>query len=123
MEPIDKKELQGILVRGYKHLPAACYLLLQVRSAATAKAWIAAHLHEFTPGDIRAHEVALNIAFTKEGLTALGLGDDSLATFPFEFQDGMATPHKQRLLGDYGNSDPSNWEWGTKTKAPIHVLL
>lgn len=123
MESIDKKELQGILVRGYKDLPAACYLLLQVKSPAAAKSWIAGHLHEFTPGNIRSHDVALNIAFTKEGLTALGLGTDSLATFPFEFQDGMDTPHKQRLLGDYGKSDPANWEWGTKTKAPIHVLL
>jgi Dyp-type peroxidase family len=123
MEVIKKEELQGILVRGYSHLPAACYLLLKVKSPKAVKAWISANGHEFTAGDNRGHESALNIAFTKEGLTTLGLGDDSMATFPFEFQDGMDTPHKQSLLGDYGNSDPANWSWGGKNNQPIHVLL
>jgi Dyp-type peroxidase family len=123
MESIDKKELQGILVRGYSKLQAACYLLLQVRSAPAAKAWLAGHLHLVTPGHSKDHTVALNIAFTIRGLQLFGLDEGSVATFPFEFQDGIDTPHKQRLLGDYGKSDPANWNWGGKKNKPIHVLL
>ena len=123
MESIEKKELQGILVRGYSKLPSACYLLLQVRSATAARSWLAAHLHEITPGHSRDHTVALNIAFTLEGLRLFGLDQTSLDNFPFEFQEGMHTPHKQMLLGDYGKSDPSLWNWGGSKNKPIHVLL
>src|SRR5450432_927262 len=123
MESIDKKELQGILARGYSKLPAACYLLLQVRSAPAAKAWLAAHLHQVTPGHNKDHGSALNIAFTLGGLQLFGLDEASLATFPYEFQDGIHTPHKQRLLGDYGKSDPANWNWGGTKNKPNHVLL
>jgi Dyp-type peroxidase family len=123
MEEIDKKELQGLLVRGYSYFPAACYLLLKIKSARAAKDWLSTGFHQFTAGSDRRPETALNIAFTWQGLRALGLSEDSLATFPFEFQDGMATPHKQFLFGDYGSSDPARWTWGGKNNEPIDVLL
>ena len=122
MEVIDKKELQGLLVRGYNPLHAACYLLLKIKSAQAAKDWLSKEFQQFTTGD-RHPETALNIAFTWQGLRALGLSEDSLATFPFEFQDGMATPHKQFLFGDYGSSDPAGWTWGGKNNEPVDVLL
>ena len=50
MEEIDKKELQGLLVRGYSYFPAACYLLLKIKSARAAKDWLSTGFHQFTAG-------------------------------------------------------------------------
>jgi len=40
----------------------------------------------------------VNIAFTAEGLRACGLPADVLCTFPIEFQEGIATPARSKLL-------------------------
>ena len=43
--------------------------------------------------------------------------------FSREFQEGMTTEHRQRLLGDHGESSPLNWRWGANHTTPVHVLL
>lgn len=123
METIDKNDIQGILVRGYNGLDAACFLLLKIKSPVAAKCWIAGNIELFTPGHIKPDQVAANIAFTLDGLRTLGLDEKSIGSFSYEFQDGMDSTHKQRLLGDYGNSDPVNWKWGAKGNTPVHILL
>ena len=50
----------------------------------------------------------INLAFSYEGLRALGVPDASLAGFPAEFRDGMAS--RAELLGDVGESAPEHWE-------------
>jgi Dyp-type peroxidase family len=49
----------------------------------------------------------VTLAFTWTGLRALGLSDDSLASFPDEFREGMAG--RADILGDTGANDPANW--------------
>jgi Dyp-type peroxidase family len=53
-------------------------------------------------------ESGINLAFTFDGLRALGVGDASLAGFPAEFREGMAS--RAELLGDVGDSAPEHWE-------------
>jgi Dyp-type peroxidase family len=123
METIEKNDVQGILVRGYTELPSACFLLLKIKSVISAKSWFRTNITRITPGDQKPLVVAANIAFTLSGLKTLDLDEEIVKTFSFEFQEGMDSPHKQFLLGDYGRSDPANWNWGNSKTDPIHVLL
>jgi deferrochelatase/peroxidase EfeB len=52
----------------------------------------------------------ITLAFTWNGLRALGVSEDSLATFPDEFREGMAA--RADILGDTGSNHPGNWEGG-----------
>lgn len=51
----------------------------------------------------------VNLAFTYQGLKALGVPQDSLDSFPLEFQQGMAA-RAEDVLGEFGESSPTNWE-------------
>ena len=52
----------------------------------------------------------ITLAFTWNGLRALGVPDDSLATFPDEFREGMTA--RSSILGDVGASAPQHWVGG-----------
>jgi Dyp-type peroxidase family len=52
--------------------------------------------------------VTLAVAFSFQGLKALGVPEESLATFPPEFQQGMAA--RAAELGDVGENAPEQWE-------------
>ncbi len=49
----------------------------------------------------------VTLAFTWNGLRALGVPADSLATFPEAFRQGMAS--RADILGDTGRNNPQNW--------------
>lgn len=50
----------------------------------------------------------ITVAFTYQGLKALGVPQDSLDSFPREFREGMAARAEE--LGDVGESGPQAWE-------------
>jgi Dyp-type peroxidase family len=52
----------------------------------------------------------VTIAFTWNGLQALGLDEASLATFPDEFRQGMAA--RSEIIGDTGANAPEHWVGG-----------
>jgi Dyp-type peroxidase family len=52
--------------------------------------------------------VSLAVAFSFQGLKAIGVPEESLATFPPEFQQGMAA--RAAELGDVGQNAPDHWE-------------
>jgi Dyp-type peroxidase family len=54
------------------------------------------------------HGAWITVAFTYQGLAALGAPQYSLDSFAPEFRQGMAARAAQ--LGDVGDSDPVNWE-------------
>ncbi len=62
----------------------------------------------------------LNVALTFTGLEALGVPPASLASFPPEFQQGLAA--RAAIVGDTGESAPAQWEkpFGTGN---VHVVL
>jgi Dyp-type peroxidase family len=62
----------------------------------------------------------LGIAFTFEGLKALGVPQASLDSFPIEFRQGMAA--RAAILHDFGANAPGNWEYPFGT-ADMHVAL
>jgi Dyp-type peroxidase family len=123
MENIETKDIQGIILKGYSNLPAADFLLLGIKDPKAVKNWLKNNISEITTGIEKPMERAMNLAITMDGLKQLGLDATTLNSFPMEMEDGMLTRHKQDYLGDYGNSDPANWEWGGKKTEPIHILL
>ena len=52
----------------------------------------------------------VTVAFTWNGLRALGVDEASLATFPEEFKQGMAA--RAEMLGDTGDNAPEHWVGG-----------
>jgi Dyp-type peroxidase family len=62
----------------------------------------------------------MNLAFTHEGLRALGVAQHELGQFPEEFRQGMR--QRAREIGDVGDNHPSRWPNGLG-KATIHALM
>jgi Dyp-type peroxidase family len=54
------------------------------------------------------HDASMTVAFTYEGLKALGVPQESLDSFAPEFREGMAA--RAADLGDTGESSPEYWE-------------
>lgn len=128
MNEPDLKDIQGIIIHGYGKLGAACFVLLQITDAKAAKSWLGKLAEQLTAAQTNpsksGQQTCLNIAFTYEGLKALGLDESTLTQFSNEFQEGMTlTEHRKRLLGDFGESDPERWQWGSSTTESVHILL
>ena len=62
----------------------------------------------------------VTVAFTYQGLKALGVPQESLDSFAPEFRQGMAA--RAAELGDVGESGPANWETPFGT-ADVHVAM
>src|SRR5436305_8188418 len=67
-----------------------------------------------------AQDTSVTVAFTYQGLEALGVPQDSLDSFAPEFRQGMAA--RAAELGDVGESSPEYWEKPRGT-ADVHVAL
>ncbi len=121
---LDRHDVQGLVARGYGDLPCASYALLAIRDADGARDWLRALLaseHLATIAKLHPH-VRVNVAFTAQGLSALRFGAELPQGFSREFNEGMATKHRARMLGDEGNNDQARWRWGGQGQA-VHVLL
>ena len=121
--PVELEDVQGILRFGYKHHKEACFLLLRVKDAGAARAWLAqAPVTNAVTADAPPQTV-LQVAFTSEGLRALGIAADIIDGFSSEFIEGMSRDaDRARRLGDVGPDDPGHWQWGAGQHIP-HVLL
>src|SRR5512134_1106566 len=62
----------------------------------------------------------VSVALTYQGLKALGVPNDSLDSFAWEFRQGMAA--RANELGDTGESSPENWERPLGT-SDVHVVV
>ncbi len=62
----------------------------------------------------------VSVALSYQGLQALGVPQDSLNSFAWEFRQGMAARWKD--LGDTDESSPENWEKPLGT-AEVHVII
>lgn len=122
---VELDDVQGLVRFGYRHLTEACFLLLRVKDPAAARAWLAqAPITSAVKAD-PLPETALHVAFTSEGLRALGVAPDLCEEFSAEFVAGMASDAaRARRLGDVGANEPGNWQWGAGERVPhVAVLL
>lgn len=113
MQQLEYEQIQGIILSGYVKKRFAAYLLLRIDARSDAQSYLRWLEEHVTTGDQRPEDVCHNVALTAAGLSALGVDDDALATFPREFVEGMAgTPKRSEILGDTGASAPDQWLWG-----------
>jgi Dyp-type peroxidase family len=120
---LERKDIQGLVVSSYKHLPCAAYVLLRVQNAKAARAWLSQHVAEITTSEGKDPDFSTNLAFTWTGLKNLGLSQEVLDTFSRPFQEGMATEHRSRILGDNEENAPTNWVWGGGAHSQVDALL
>lgn len=86
------------------------YLLLSIRDRQDGRELVR-RLHRLLTADGEASEegeTSLTVAFTYQGLKALGVPQPSLDSFAPEFRQGMAA--RAEILGDVGESSPDHWE-------------
>ena len=127
----DITSLQGNILRGYR-LGMVRQMVLEITNRAAARAFLAASVSGSSPDvpqitterKIAAHTAkmttAFNLGFTFEGLRALGMAPDDLASFPTEFIQGMT--RRAAKLNDFGDSAPSNWPAPYHQPERIHVI-
>lgn len=126
---IDQKDVQGFILRGYGKMRFSRNTLLRIDDKALAAKWLGNIANSITNGTHYPETTCLNLAITYNGLKTLGMNSDNLRNFSREFREGMATPHRQRLLGDEGASRPDIWRWGGKASGgnanedQVHILL
>jgi deferrochelatase/peroxidase EfeB len=93
---------------------AARYEFLTFRHAPGGRAWLNGVLNKVgtasAVGSSALDSRWVTVAFTWNGLRALGVAEESLATFPEEFYQGMAA--RASILGTTGANDPSHWVGG-----------
>ena len=100
------------------------YEFLSLKDPVGARAWLAAMLDKVPSAKTMRDSVDkekrwITLAFTWNGLRALGVDQAALATFPEEFRQGMAA--RAEMLGDTGANDPSSWI--DKTASPdLHAI-
>ena len=118
-------DVQRLVVSAFAHLPWARYHLLRLEpgaDVAAARPWLASLADGLPSAAVRDEERGLAVAFTAEGLAALGTPAKLMAEFPRAFRQGMVSEYRSRLLGDTGDSAPEHWAWGGPGEA-VHVLI
>ncbi len=122
--PVDFADIQGLVRFGYGALTEASFLLLRIRDASAVQLWLASAPVSNAVVMAQAPDTALQVAFTCEGLRALGLKEDVLAGFSAEFYAGMSGDEsRSRRLGDVGANSPQYWAWGGQNKNPHLVVM
>jgi Dyp-type peroxidase family len=91
------------------------YEFVSFRDPAAGRTWVSALLDKVqSAADVEATVASskrwVTLAFTWNGLRALGLDETSLASFPEEFKQGMVA--RAEMLGDTGQNHPDHWVGG-----------
>ena len=100
------------------------YEFLSFRDAAAGRAWLSAikekvHSVAAMRANVERDKRWVTVAFTWNGLRALGLDEASLAAFPEEFRQGMVA--RAETLGDTGASAPEHWVGGVASP-DLHAI-
>jgi Dyp-type peroxidase family len=103
---------------------AARYEFLTFPGITQGRAWLTTMLEKVGTGRSVGSQPLdsrwISVAFTWNGLKALGVDDASLATFPEEFREGMAA--RASILGATGVNDPRNWV-DDLTSPDLHAIV
>jgi Dyp-type peroxidase family len=104
---------------------AARYVFLTARQGDQGRAWLAGLVDKVGTGSSVAVGAPtdsrwVTIAFTWNGLRALGVAEAALATFPEEFRQGMVA--RADVLGDSGPNHPDHWVGGLASP-DLHAII
>jgi deferrochelatase/peroxidase EfeB len=116
---VDYADIQGLARFGYARLTEASFYLLRIRDAAAARRWLSTAPVSTAEYLSPPPSTALQIAFTSDGLRAIGLSDNVLDGFSAEFLSGISgDENRSRRLGDTGQNAPHSWQWGGPDRTP-----
>ena len=101
------------------------YEFLSFRNPGAGRAWLSAiletmHSVQQARASIEKDNRWVSVAFTWNGLRALGVDESSLASFPEEFKQGMVA--RAEILGDTGANHPDNWIGGLAS-SDLHAIV
>jgi Dyp-type peroxidase family len=121
---LESDDIQHILLTRAPALNGR-YVFLSFGDPAGARAWLSELLETVHSAKAMRESVAsdrrwVSLAFTWNGLRALGVDEASLATFPMEFQQGMAA--RAEILGDTGANHPEHWVDDTASH-DLHAIV
>ena len=121
---LEIDDIQHILLTRVPALTGR-YEFLSFRNAAGGRAWLSAIREKVqSAAEVRASVEKdkrwVTVAFTWNGLRALGVDEASLATFPEEFKQGMVA--RAEMLGDTGENHPDNWVGGLASP-DLHAIV
>jgi len=121
---LEVEDIQHILLTRAPALTGR-YEFLSFRRAASGREWLAAILEKVQSAAAMRASVEkenrwVTVAFTWNGLRALGLDDASLVTFPEEFKQGMVD--RAEMLGDTGENHPDRWVGGLASQ-DLHAIV
>src|SRR4249919_260747 len=120
---LENEDIQHILLTRTPALTGR-YEFLSFRNAAGGRAWLSAIREKAQSAaevlaSVEKDKRWVTVAFTWNGLKALGVDETSLATFPEEFKQGM--PARADVLGDTGANHPDNWVGGLAS-SDLHAI-
>jgi Dyp-type peroxidase family len=120
---LDLEDIQSGVLRPRPAPYAATYIALRVDDRRAGREAIgllstvvASAAHPTSP----AANTWVSVCLTYRGLEALGVPQESLDSFAWEFKQGMAA--RAKALGDTGESGPERWERPLGT-GDVHVVL
>lgn len=101
------------------------YEFLSFKDGASGRAWLAdiaptVHSSAQVMASSEQQSRWVTVAFTLNGLRQLGVGEESLATFPEEFRQGMVA--RAEILGDTGANHPDHWVGGLASP-DLHAIV
>jgi len=120
-------EIQSIVFGGLGFMKFGTCLLFDLPDdVRAARTWLEKLAPSIAFNDGRRFEsdskAVVTLALGAKGLKRLGLPEEGLATFPFAFLDGMTTPARARILGDFNRNAVENWSWG-RTQPDVALLI
>jgi Dyp-type peroxidase family len=121
---LELDDIQHILLTRVPALTGR-YEFLSFRNAAGGRAWLSAIADKVQSAaaiqaSINQDKRWVTVAFTWNGLRALGVDEDSLSTFPEEFKQGMVA--RAEVLGDTGENHPDKWVGGL-ARPDLHAIV
>jgi Dyp-type peroxidase family len=120
---LEESDIQATVLRPRPRPYKGEYVILRIDEATQGREMLRRLIPHVAPADdwwVPSLPGWLGIAFTYQGLKALGVPQASLDSFPDEFREGMAA--RAAILNDVGNNSPANWEYPFGT-ADMHVAL
>ncbi|MGB5253409.1 MAG: hypothetical protein WBN68_11870 [Sedimenticolaceae bacterium] len=121
---IEFDDMQVLLRFGNGTLTETAFLLLVIRDARAARQWLGSAPISDAVARSVLPDTSLQIAFSAQGLAAVGLDTAVIDGFSDEFIVGMSGDEsRSRRLGDIGSNAPERWEWGGDPDRLPHVLL
>jgi deferrochelatase/peroxidase EfeB len=120
---LDYADMQGLVRFGHGRLSEAGFFLLQIADREAARRWLGNAPVTTALATDPPPDTALQVAFTREGLEALGVAAEIVEGFSDEFLAGMAgEENRSRRLGDVGANAPSKWAWGGSAGSVPHLV-